>query len=74
MDTNANVKQLSTVSNPLVLTYKGGYYVNKPGDQTGEYVSKEVAQDLLVELKHSRYEIAEVLRRIDNAIQKATQP
>ena len=39
----------STVKNPLVLRYNDGrgYSVNKPGDQEGEYVSKEIAEAML---------------------------
>lgn len=76
-------KQLSTVSDPLELTWRqGGYYVNKPEDRTGEYVSKEVAQGMLKALQ-GMCEYWEFMIDDPNfkeyvtakaAIQKATQP
>jgi hypothetical protein len=48
-------KPQNTIANPLKLTYiDGKYKVNKPGDQDGEYVSKEVALALLEALKKAQ--------------------
>jgi hypothetical protein len=46
---------MNNLKSPLILTYSPqlfvGYKVNKPLDQSGEYVSKEIAEELLDALK-----------------------
>lgn len=41
------MKSKHTIKYPLILTFSGEYKVNKPNDNSGEYVSKEFAEELL---------------------------
>jgi hypothetical protein len=55
----AEIKLMTnTCENPLKLTYSKqflvGYKVNKPSDQSGEYVDKKIADDLLKALINLR--------------------
>lgn len=69
---------MNTISNPLVLTYREGYKVNKPGEQSGEYVDKQVAVDLLeailaceVTLKAFLPDAFATISLVETAIKKA---
>jgi hypothetical protein len=47
--------QKNNIKNPLTLSWDGSVYkVNKPDDQCGEYVSKEVADELLAACKWAK--------------------
>lgn len=38
---------MNTLNNPLKLTYNDGYKVNKPNDQSGEYIDASIGSDLV---------------------------
>ena len=41
---------MNTINNPLILTFHIGrsqYVVNKPNDQSGEYIDKALAEEML---------------------------
>lgn len=52
------MKSKHTIKDPLILTFSGEYKVNKPNDNSGEYVSKEFAEELL----DANKELVEVLK------------
>lgn len=50
----------NNINSPLVLSFKDDYKVNKLGDQSGEYVSKEIANELLNTLKDAQVLLREI--------------
>jgi uncharacterized protein YcgI (DUF1989 family) len=71
----------NTINNPLKLSWKEQewqYKVNKPLDQSGEYVDKAIANDLVVALQKCLNEFnfsnsQWLLKEVDSVIRNATQ-
>lgn len=38
---------MNTLNDPLKITFNGEYKVNKPNDQTGEYIDVSIGSDLV---------------------------
>lgn len=58
------MKTEHTPENPLVLKFDGEYKVNKPNDQSGEYVSKSYAEQLEKANEELRDKLSECLQVI----------
>jgi hypothetical protein len=69
-----------TAVNPLKLMWSDNQYkVNKPGDQSGEFVSKEIADIMRFQLEQAKVVIEIIdpenpaVKQIEEAIRKATE-
>ncbi len=69
---------MNTITSPLILTYRKEYKTNKYNDQSGEYVDKAIALELVEALERAKKYMIEFgcddqleFDRINNIIIKA---